>query len=800
MNTLRRFLMSATLLAVGVTVAQLSPRSASAAPWQDPITSVSRNVLSAEEGWISADGRFVLMSNRFDRRIRVLDRASGALTTPNFPAADSALMIPDGSGMVVGSDQDLTGDGRGTRPRLFRYLFATGERTVLSGAIDPNLGFQVGGISHDARYVVLTLAPGTDAFPNVHTSIGLLDTSTGVLRRVDTALGGLDRRSANPTISADGTKVAFTSHLGNCYPDCVDRTYVVDTATSSALTVDQPPGSASSNGNSAYPQISADGRHVLFFSNATNLTVGTPVSQWRLYLRDTDSTVVTLMPGSLDFSRWSASVSGDGQRIAYLATAPTDPNGTYDAPQVFVYDRSDSTRHQIVAGIGGALPNGYAHWAKISQDGRTVIFRSDAWNLVAGDDDFFLPRIYARGPAIALPPTPSPASSYAALTPSRLLDTRVGGRTVDGQFAGSGARTSGQVLELQVGGRASVPANAKAVVLNVTVTGPSTSGFITVWPCTTPSSPPPNASNLNFTAGQTIPNLVTVPLGSQGRVCLQVADASSHLLVDLNGYFPSDSTFAPVTPGRLLDTRQGGRTLDNQFAAIGLRSTGETLELQVGGRAAVPAGAAAVVLNMTVTSPSNAGFVTVWPCTSPASPPPNASNLNFSAGQTIANLVIVPLGSQGRVCVRSSEASTHLIADLNGYFPAGSPFVSSTPSRLLDTRSGGQTVDGQFSSTGARSAGQVLELQIGGRSGVPINASAVVMNVTVTAPTGAGFVTVWPCTVPASPPPNASNLNFTAGQTIPNLVLVPMDPGGKVCLQSSEASTHLLADLSGYFP
>jgi hypothetical protein len=141
MNTLRRFLMSATLLAVGVTVAQLSPRSASAAPWQDPITSVSRNVLSAEEGWISADGRFVLMSNRFDRRIRVLDRASGALTTPNFPAADSALMIPDGSGMVVGSDQDLTGDGRGTRPRLFRYLFATGERTVLSEAIDPNLGF-----------------------------------------------------------------------------------------------------------------------------------------------------------------------------------------------------------------------------------------------------------------------------------------------------------------------------------------------------------------------------------------------------------------------------------------------------------------------------------------------------------------------------------------------------------------------------------------------------------------------------------------------------------------------------------
>jgi hypothetical protein len=108
--------------------------------------------------------------------------------------------------------------------------------------------------------------------------------------------------------------------------------------------------------------------------------------------------------------------------------------------------------------------------------------------------------------------------------------------TVDGLFDGIGRRAAGSVTELLVAGRGGVPADAVAVVLNVTVTGPSGGGFATVFPC---GSEPPNASNLNYAAGQTIPNAVTARVGVGGKVCV-FTHAETDLIVDVNGYHPSD--------------------------------------------------------------------------------------------------------------------------------------------------------------------------------------------------------------------------------------------------------------------
>jgi hypothetical protein len=88
----------------------------------------------------------------------------------------------------------------------------------------------------------------------------------------------------------------------------------------------------------------------------------------------------------------------------------------------------------------------------------------------------------------------------------------------------------------------------------------------------------------------------------------------------------------------------------------------------------------------------------------------------------------------------------------------------------------------------------VTELQVTGRHGVPGDASAAVLNVTVTGAQGDGFVTVWPC---GTPMPNASSLNFTSGQTIPNAVITKIGAGGKVCMFTT-AATFLLADINGY--
>ncbi|MGZ4724644.1 MAG: Ig-like domain-containing protein, partial [Ilumatobacteraceae bacterium] len=135
------------------------------------------------------------------------------------------------------------------------------------------------------------------------------------------------------------------------------------------------------------------------------------------------------------------------------------------------------------------------------------------------------------------PPTPvTPHTNYVALSPVRLLESRVGeASTIDGQFWQIGPRPAGSVTELTVAGRSDVPADATAVVLNVTVTEPTGPGFITVFPC---GSPRPNTSNLDYLTGSTVANTVIAKIGTDGKVCLYTP-TTTHLIVDLNGYYPA---------------------------------------------------------------------------------------------------------------------------------------------------------------------------------------------------------------------------------------------------------------------
>ena len=196
-----------------------------------------------------------------------------------------------------------------------------------------------------------------------------------------------------------------------------------------------------------------------------------------------------------------------------------------------------------------------------------------------------------------------PSLTTIALPPERLLDTRPGGLTVDGQFAGIGIRPGGIVTEVQVAGRARVPADAAAAVLNVTVTEPVAGGFVTVFPCGTGI---PNSSNLNFTAGVTIPNAVIAKIGASGRVCIY-SNVATHLIADINGYYPAGTSFTSLAPARVLDTRPGAITIDGQFAGAGLATGGGITDVQVTGRAGVAADASAVVLSVTVTGSGTPG-------------------------------------------------------------------------------------------------------------------------------------------------------------------------------------------------
>lgn len=387
---------------------------------------------------------------------------------------------------------------------------------------------------------------------------------------------------------------------------------------------------------------------------------------------------------------------------------------------------------------------------------------------------------------------PNVVGAFESLSPQRFVDTRPApaGDTLDGLFEGDGKRAADSQYRVTIAGRGNVPTDAQAVVMNITAIAPEGVGFFTVHPCV---SPRPLASSLNYTPGVNLGNEIVAPLSATGDVCIYTED-SAHLSVDVTGFVDATSTTMPVTPRRFLDTRPTGQTFDGQSEGRGKLFSDDTVFLPVAGRdGVVPTNAEAVIVNVTAVAAERTGFVTVDPC---APTPPNASSLNYVAGTNRGNEIIAQLDNLGQICLFTS-ARVHLIADVVGYLPAGSPLSSVPPSRFLDTRSpfeGGDTIDGFSLGEGKQQAGSEYTLQIAGRGGVDANATSVVMNLTAVAANGPGFVTVHPCT---NPRPNASSLNYVAGVNGGNEIVAQLSASGTVCLYTSN-TTHLTADVVGF--
>jgi hypothetical protein len=374
------------------------------------------------------------------------------------------------------------------------------------------------------------------------------------------------------------------------------------------------------------------------------------------------------------------------------------------------------------------------------------------------------------------------------------VSAAVSASTVDGRFNATGPISSSSVLTLAVLGRGGVPeSGVGSVALNVTVTSPTSAGFLTVWPSGTGK---PEASNLNFAPGQTVPNMVIVPVGPDGNISIAASDGSTDLIVDVLGWFPVGPAFTGLNPARLMDTRPGSGTIDGRFAGRGKVSGGTTVTLRATDRGGVPpSGASSVALNVTVTGPTDAGFLTVWPA---GTARPQASNLNFVPGQTVPNMVIVPVSADGQISVFVSDGAANILVDVLGWFPAGDAFVGLLPARLMDTRTGATTIDNRFSGTGKVAGGSVKDIQVVGRGGVPDSGvGSVALNVTVTGPTASGFVTVWPT---GQAKPEASNLNYITNQTVPNMVIVPVSSDGQISVYVSDGKSDVIVDVLGWFP
>ncbi|SDT58957.1 hypothetical protein SAMN05216371_3017 [Streptomyces sp. TLI_053] len=241
---------------------------------------------------------------------------------------------------------------------------------------------------------------------------------------------------------------------------------------------------------------------------------------------------------------------------------------------------------------------------------------------------------------------------FHPLSPSRLLDTRVGVGVPDWQAVPA----FGQV-DLQVAGEGGAPPEGvTAVTMNVTVTDPTEDGHLRVYPHGTGL---PQSSSLNWTAGRTVPNLVTVPV-KDGKVSFYNSSGGTvHVIADLAGYYSAEGrlTFTPTGPGRVMDTRQdfGTGCCPRPAGTVGAF---DALDVEI-----VAPNIAAATLNVTVTEPGTDGHLTVYPGNELM---PAVSNLNFQAGETVANQVVVKV-NEGRITVRNASAApVHIIVDLFG--------------------------------------------------------------------------------------------------------------------------------------
>ena len=363
------------------------------------------------------------------------------------------------------------------------------------------------------------------------------------------------------------------------------------------------------------------------------------------------------------------------------------------------------------------------------------------------------------------------SDGFVPLTPTRILDTRTSLGGHPGQIGSRGTVT------VEVAGYGGVPEDAVAVALNVTVTGPTAPGYLTVYPA---DAGRPSSSNVNFAKGQAIANDVTTALSADGRVKI-FSYSTAHVVVDVAGYFTAGSGFRAMAPRRLLDTRSAvGAPTKNP---VGQKSS---IDVTVAGTGTgVPADAAAVALNVTATETGGNGYVTAYPA---GTTRPVSSTANYLRGETVPGLAIVKVGTGGKVSLFTYQRA-HLIADVQGYFTTGGEYVGLNPARVVDTRFG----DGVPKAKIAKNTS--LSFRVTGVHGVPATGvSAVFLNVTsVNALTG-GHDIVHASQVPR---PIASLVNFPAGGVVANSILAKVGADGKVTVFSS-ATSDVVVDVAGY--
>jgi Cysteine-rich secretory protein family len=485
---------------------------------------------------------------------------------------------------------------------------------------------------------------------------------------------------------------------------------------------------------------------------------------------------VTETPSPLEFCGWTGLTVGL-PIIALMPEAPTSVSGTMSGPNGPIE----------TCVLSGANTNAVAQQILQADNAVVVVPKTvlseGTYQITVGTAarttswSFGVSQAAAVGVApVAVAVPAGPPTGFTELTPARIVDTRIGLGTTP-----LGAQIP---TRIQVTGQGNVPKGANAVQVNVTVTGPKGPGYVSVW--NSCSAARPEVSTVNFAVNQTVANAATIPLDTDGSICV-ASTAATDLLVEVSGFYTAltGGRFAPLVPVRLMDSRTG-------IGTPARLTGGQPVELSIINVAGVKPDAKAVALNVTGVLPSAEGFVTVYPCGAV----PETSTLNPSVGKVTPNLVLSRLSPTGSVCLFSS-ADVDLLVDVVGYISPNAPnkMTPGTPFRFTDTREVFRPELGAGMNGVPLAAGQTLTIQMAGVRGIPKNARAISANLTVVDAAASGYLAAFPC---GGAIPTSSIVNYEVKSAVANAAELPLSSGGAICIFSS-ASAQVLIDVNGWW-
>jgi hypothetical protein len=384
----------------------------------------------------------------------------------------------------------------------------------------------------------------------------------------------------------------------------------------------------------------------------------------------------------------------------------------------------------------------------------------------------------------------TPVGGYTRLKPARLLDTR------SGLGAPKAMLGTGKTLNLQVTGRGGVAKTAvSAVVLNLTVTGPTAGGYLTAYPT---GQARPGTSSINFPRGWTGANLITVPVGTNGQVSIYNAKGATNVIADVMGFYRSET--AANTPGsygsyflqepaRVLDTRDG--------SLGGPLPGGYYVRIPIGFSAEDNAHITAFAVNVTVTKPVKGGYVSAFDGNEANIS--KTSVLNFLPGRTVTNMAVVPTspcydcttsGIPQIAILNGSPGNIDVIVDLVGVYDDGTydglRFRPLKPTRIVDTRRSLGTTRLGYKATKTVTA----PASVAG-----VDTYALVTNTTGILPTAGTFLTLW--AHDGTTLPTVSNLNLATGEIVSNMTMTGVGAGNTFNIFNRNGNIDVAVDVTG---